>query len=84
MRLRVIEKQLVATGTMRFRLAPDGETRISPFRPGAHIEIEFAGCTRRYSLTSDPENLSDLEICVLRNPLGRAGSAYLHDSLELG
>jgi len=56
MRLRVIEKQLVATETVRIRLAPNGETRIGPFRPGAHVEIEFAGYTRRYSLTSDPED----------------------------
>jgi vanillate monooxygenase ferredoxin subunit len=84
MRMRVIEKQLVATETVRIRLAPNGETRIGPFRPGAHIEIAFAGYTRRYSLTSDPEDLSHLEICVLRNPLSRGGSAYLHDSLKVG
>jgi ferredoxin-NADP reductase len=84
MRLRVIEKQLVATETVRIRFAPNGETRISPFRPGAHVEIEFAGYTRCYSLTSDPEDLSYLEICVLRNPLSRGGSAYLHDLLKVG
>jgi vanillate O-demethylase ferredoxin subunit len=84
MRLRVIEKQLVATEIVRIRLAPNGETRIGPFRPGAHIEIEFAGYTRRYSLTSDPEDLSCLEICALRNPLSRGGSTYLHNSLEVG
>jgi ferredoxin-NADP reductase len=66
MRLRVIEKQFVATETVRIRLARDGDSRIGPFRPGAHIEIEFAGYTRRYSLTSDPEDPSYLEFCVLR------------------
>jgi vanillate O-demethylase ferredoxin subunit len=84
MRLRVIEKQFVATETVRIRLARHGDSRIGPFQPGAHIEIEFAGYTRRYSLTSDPQDLSYLEICVLRNPLSRGGSAYLHDSLKVG
>lgn len=80
----VTEKEQIAEDVLRIRLeAPEGVT-LSPFKPGAHIELSFAGFTRRYSLTSDPDALDFYEICVLRTRPSRGGSTYLHDQLQLG
>lgn len=84
MNLTVIEKTLVAAQTLRIGLAlPDGGV-LPTFKPGAHIELSFAGLTRRYSLTSSPHDPSRYEICVLLTEPSRGGSAYLHDRLHVG
>lgn len=84
MDLIVAEKVKIAQDALRIRLEPPEGAELSPFKPGAHIEISFAGLTRRYSLTSDPETLDFYEICVLRTRPSRGGSEYLHDGLRLG
>lgn len=84
MNLTVTEKTLVAADTVRIGLAmPDGGA-LPAFKPGAHIELSFAGLTRRYSLTSSPHDLSRYEICVLLTAPSRGGSAYLHNRLHVG
>lgn len=84
MNLTVIEKAVVAADTVRIAFAmPDG-SELPAFKPGAHVELSFAGFTRHYSLTSSPQDLRRYEICVLRTKPGRGGSAYLHDRLNVG
>jgi ferredoxin-NADP reductase len=84
MELTVIDKTLVAADTVRIALAaPDGGL-LPAFKPGAHVELSFAGYARHYSLTSFPQDLDRYEICVLRTRPGRGGSAYLHDRLRIG
>lgn len=84
MDMNVIAITPLATDVVRIRLAsPDGGA-LPAFKPGAHIELTFAGFTRRYSLTSSPYDTSHYEICVLRTTPGRGGSAYLHDQLSIG
>lgn len=54
------------------------------FDSGAHIELHLsAGLTRRYSLTSDPADLSHYAIAVLHHPGGR-GSSLLHERFKAG
>lgn len=84
MDLIVTEKTEIAQDTLRIRLVPPAGTELAPFKPGAHIELAFAGMTRRYSLTSYPDALRFYEICVLRTRPSRGGSEYLHDRLQLG
>lgn len=84
MKLVVIAKDFVAEQTMRIRFAAAEQSSLPGFSPGAHIELAFAGMKRHYSLTSDTNNLTCYEICVLRSDPGRGGSAYLHDSLKVG
>jgi len=84
MQLQVNDKTLIAAKTLRIGLAPTADAALPVFQPGAHIELSFGGFTRRYSLTSPPEDTSRYEICVLRTHPGRGGSAYLHDQLAEG
>ena len=84
MELIVTEKAGIAEDVLRLRLASSEGTELPPFKPGAHIALSFAGHTRRYSLTSDPEALDFYEVCVLRARPSRGGSEYLHDLLQLG
>lgn len=84
MDLTVIDKTLVAADTVRISLAAPGGGPLPAFRPGAHIELSFAGYTRHYSLTSSVQFRDRYEICVLRARPGRGGSAYLHDRLRIG
>lgn len=84
MELIVISKSAVAEDTIRLTLAPIDGDALPAFKPGAHIELSFAGFTRRYSLTSSPYDLSRYEVCVLRTNPSRGGSDYLHDRLSVG
>mgnify|MGYP005847926609 CR=1 FL=1 len=84
MELTVLNKTPVAADTVRITLAtPDGKA-LPAFKPGAHIEVSFAGFSRRYSLTSSPYDLSHYEICVLRTNPSRGGSVYLHERVQIG
>lgn len=84
MDLIAIDKTPVAAGTIRISLVAPDAAALPAFKPGAHIELSFAGLTRHYSLTSSPHDLSRYEICVLRTKPGRGGSAWLHDRLRIG
>ncbi len=84
MDLTVIYKTLIAADTLRIRLAAPEGSALPSFKPGAHIELRFAGFRRSYSLTSSPRDDRHYEICVLRTHPSRGGSAYLHDRLGIG
>lgn len=83
MKLVVISKDLVAAQTMRIRFAAVDQSSLPVYEPGAHVELEFAGLKRHYSLTSHTDNITYYEICVLRSDPGRGGSVYLHDRLNV-
>lgn len=84
-RLRVHSVDTVANGVVKLRLvSPDGRA-LPGWTPGAHIEVECsAGLSRNYSLCGDPAERAALEIAVLREPAGRGGSAWVHDSVRPG
>lgn len=84
MDLIVTDKTLVAADTLRITLTAADGAALPSFKPGAHIELTFAGLTRRYSLTSEPDDPSQYQICVLRTEPSRGGSAWLHDWLAVG
>lgn len=84
MKLRVVRKEAIAADTLRVGFEAYDGTTLPAFKPGAHIELCFAGFTRHYSLTSSPEQTGRYEICVLRTTASRGGSAYLHDRLNVG
>jgi ferredoxin-NADP reductase len=53
--------------------------------PGAHIDVYVPdGTTRQYSLCGEPTDRSYYQIAVLREPLSRGGSAFLHEQLRVG
>ena len=52
---------------------------------GAHVDVLLPnGALRQYSLCSDRSNRSAWRLGILREPDGRGGSAYVHDTLRPG
>lgn len=85
LRLRVMAKESVADGVVQVRLAHPGGLRLPDWSPGAHIDLVLAdGTTRQYSLCGDRADSSAYVIGVLREPLSRGGSVYVHDILTVG
>ncbi|APG93065.1 PDR/VanB family oxidoreductase [Sinorhizobium americanum] len=55
------------------------------FEPGSHVDVHLPnGRVRQYSLCSDPADLTHYTIAVKREPEGRGGSAWLHDTVTVG
>jgi len=76
MNLIVMDKTMIAADTVRITFAAPDEGALPAFKPGAHIELSFAGFTRRYSISSSPNDRDCYEICVLRTNPSRGGSVY--------
>lgn len=83
MRLRVIDKALVADGVVRIRMGDQAGGGLPPAEPGAHVEVSLQGMVRRYSLTSLPGS-PFYEIHVQRAEPSAGRSAYIHDCLTAG
>jgi ferredoxin-NADP reductase len=84
-RLTVTDRTVVADGVVSLTLTrPDG-SRLPDWEPGAHVDVTLAtGETRQYSLCGDRWDPHRYRIAVLREPDGRGGSAYVHDTLRVG
>ncbi|MHC1558872.1 PDR/VanB family oxidoreductase [Actinomycetospora sp. C-140] len=84
-RLVVISKETAADDVVTLVLArPDGG-RLPDWAPGAHIDVTLPhGVTRQYSLCGDRWDAHTYRVGVLREPVGRGGSAYVHDELDTG
>ena len=64
--------------------APDG-AQLPAFDAGAHIDLHFAkGMVRSYSLLNAPWERDRYVVAVLRDPMSRGGSQYLHEQLQVG
>ncbi|MEU4521964.1 PDR/VanB family oxidoreductase [Amycolatopsis sp. NPDC024027] len=82
--LLVDRKEKLADGVVRLTLRAPGSEQLPPWEPGAHIDLVLPGSVRQYSLCGRPEDRSAYQVAVLREPDGRGGSAYVHDSLLAG
>ncbi|GHG22134.1 MULTISPECIES: PDR/VanB family oxidoreductase [Amycolatopsis] len=82
--LVVDRKEKPADGVVRLTLRAPGSGSLPPWEPGAHIDLLLPGFVRQYSLCGDPADRSAYVVAVLREPEGRGGSAYVHDSLAEG
>jgi ferredoxin-NADP reductase len=77
----VLEKEQVADGVVALTL---GGASLPSWTPGAHVDVELRpGLVRQYSLCGSPSEPT-WRLGVLREPAGRGGSAYVHDSLAVG
>jgi ferredoxin-NADP reductase len=78
-------KEPVADEVVRLVLRrPDGGA-LPAWEPGAHVDLVLADdVVRQYSLCGDPNDLSVLEVAVLREDEGRGGSQHVHDKLVEG
>jgi ferredoxin-NADP reductase len=83
--LVVATRTRAADGVVSLTLRrPNGEA-LPSWTPGAHIDLLMDGdLVRQYSLCGDPAERDAWRIAVLREPQGRGGSAYVHDSLPEG
>ena len=83
--LRVAAKTRAAEGVVVLTLTdPDGG-RLPDWTPGSHVDLVLPdGSTRQYSLCGDRWDAYAYRVGVLREPIGRGGSAWVHDELQVG
>ena len=83
--LVVDRRDLAADGVLALTLRhPLGE-QLPQWEPGAHIDVVLGpGLERQYSLCGDPADRTAWRIAVLREPVGRGGSAHVHEQLGQG
>lgn len=83
--LTVIERKDEAVGVISLTLAAADGAPLPEWAPGAHIDLILPnGLVRQYSLCSDPADLSNYRIGVLREPESRGGSEWIHEHLTEG
>ncbi|BBZ05681.1 ferredoxin [Mycolicibacterium chitae] len=81
----IARREELSDGVVRITLKRGDDRRFPTWLPGAHVDLVLeADLVRQYSLCSDPEDRSTLEVAVLREPCSRGGSAYVHDKLLPG
>lgn len=82
----IIGRRDVASGVVELTLASsDKDVPLPPWKPGAHIDLKLKdGITRQYSLCGDPDQQGVWRVAVLREPVSRGGSVFVHDELKLG
>ncbi|WP_406162236.1 PDR/VanB family oxidoreductase [Streptomyces sp. NBC_00882] len=83
--LVVDRRDSAADGVLALTLRhPLGE-QLPQWEPGAHIDVVLGpGLERQYSLCGDPADRASWRIAVLREPVGRGGSAHVHEQLGQG
>lgn len=81
--LFVVHREENAEGVVVLTLRQDNQRMLPPWKPGAHIDLLIPGIgPRQYSLSGDPAERHLWRIGVLREPEGRGGSEYVHESLQ--
>ncbi|ALL79573.1 ferredoxin (plasmid) [Pseudonocardia sp. EC080610-09] len=79
------KKETVADGVVRLTLRSTDGAELPVWEAGAHLDLVLTDeLTRQYSLCGDPAERSILQVAALREPDGRGGSAYVHDTLAEG
>lgn len=83
--LRLARKVPLAEGVVGLTLVPNGSSRLPPWTPGSHVDLNLpGGQVRQYSLCGDPGDDRSWRVAVLREADGRGGSAAVHDLLAEG
>lgn len=68
-----------------YDLMDSEDWELPPFTPGAHIDVYLpGGYVRQYSLCGDPADRHRYRVAVLREPVGRGGSAAFHEHVSKG
>jgi phthalate 4,5-dioxygenase reductase subunit len=83
--LRVESAIAVAAGIRQFELVSANDEELPAFAPGAHLLVQAPnGATRRYSISSAPEERQHYVIAVKREANGRGGSISMVDGVDVG
>ncbi len=78
-------KEMVSDGVAALTLRPTSGAPFPAWQPGSHVDLALPGVrTRQYSLSGDPGDCSTYRLGVLREPLSRGTSEYVHASLRPG
>lgn len=84
-RLRVHQKTWEADGVTSVTFVDPTGAELPQWQPGAHLALHLPnGVVREYSLCSDPQDTTRWSVAVLRAERSRGGSAYVHESLQIG
>lgn len=83
--LQVTGKTVLADGVLVLELRSPQGARLRDWTPGSHIDLALPnGMTRQYSLCGDRWDPFTYRVGVLRELVGRGGSAFVHDELSVG
>ncbi len=85
METTIVRREIVAADIVRLTLQLSSGDEFPEWEPGAHVDLLLQpDLVRQYSLCGDPADRSILQVAVLREPSGRGGSAFVHDTLTEG
>lgn len=84
LRMVVARRWTAAAGVVVLELRDHLGAELPVWSPGAHIDLRLPFGSRQYSLCGDPANRETWQVAVLREPEGRGGSQFVHDSLVEG
>lgn len=83
--VKVVRKQVLATNTALFELAPGPCNRLPTFTAGAHIDVWTpAGHVRQYSLCGPLSSQGTYQVAVRREMNGRGGSVSMYEGVSEG
>ena len=84
LRLRQIRLEADGICSYEFVAAAPGAV-LPPFTAGAHIDLHLPNrLVRSYSLANAPHDHRRYLVAVQREPVGRGGSAWMHDTVRVG
>lgn len=86
---RVATRTDVADGVVMLDIVATNGRDLPPWTPGSHIDLLVADAggeriERQYSLCGDVADRSRYRVAVLREDIGRGGSALVHDTVRAG
>lgn len=85
MKLRVAEAVATTPEVLHLSLVHPARPELPAWTAGAHVDLRLPdGRVRQYSLCGDPADRGRYEIAIKREPVGRGGSAWAHDTLAPG
>lgn len=83
--LVVDDRSEVADGVVALRLRDPSGADLPAWEPGAHVDLVLEDdLVRQYSLCGNPADRTSWRVAVLREPEGRGGSSFVHDTLRAG
>ena len=81
--LTLEEKTALAEDVVELKFK--ARSTLPPWQAGSHIDLLLGPeLARQYSLCSDPQDRRYLRVAVLREPVSRGGSVFVHDELTEG
>ena len=89
MKLKVLDKYQLSPRVVGLTLGYEDNNILLPvWQPGSHVQVllntQDEPCVRQYSLCSSHLDLKTWQIAILKEAVGRGGSKYIHDNIQVG